>query len=371
MKEDIIRFIKSKEYKYLKEVGQGGTGRTILIKDETINERFVCKKYSPYFSECKTKYYEHFVNEIKILYKINHPNIVRVFSYHLYPEHTTGYILMEYIEGCNIDEYIKANPKAINDIFVQTISGFKYLEDNGIMHRDVRPGNILVSTDGIPKIIDFGFGKTTQETIDCTKSVSLNWAYSTPEEFINNIYDHKTEVYFVGKLFERLIGDNNISQLFKYSVVLESMILPNPDNRISSFQEVVRNVASENSLLVKFSEEEKNIYSNMADSFTCVCTKMYEDTKYVEDLEIITAKISDLLQKSILETYLQSNKDLISCFVSGSFRYITRAVVHVNQVERFYEWWNQLSKDRKIIVLNNLWTRFDNIERKMDDELPF
>lgn len=44
MKNDIIRFIKSKEYKYLKEVGQGGTGRTILIKDETINERFVCKK---------------------------------------------------------------------------------------------------------------------------------------------------------------------------------------------------------------------------------------------------------------------------------------------------------------------------------------
>ena len=51
MKDNIIRFIKSKEYKYLKEVGQGGTGRTILIKDETINEQFVCKKYSPYFLE--------------------------------------------------------------------------------------------------------------------------------------------------------------------------------------------------------------------------------------------------------------------------------------------------------------------------------
>lgn len=72
---------------------------------------------------------------------------------------------MEYIEGCNIDEYIKANPKAINDIFVQTISGFKYLEDNGIMHRDIRPGNILVSTDGIPKIIDFGFGKTLRKQL--------------------------------------------------------------------------------------------------------------------------------------------------------------------------------------------------------------
>ena len=74
------------------------------------------------------------------------------------------------------------------------------------------------------------------------------------------------------------------------------------------------------------------------------------------------------LEKHII---ILSNKDLISCFVSGNFRYITKAVVQVNQVERFYEWWNQLSKDRKIIVLNNLWTRFDNIERKMDDDLPF
>ena len=109
----------------------------------------------------------------------------------------------------------------------------------------------------------------------------------------------------------------------------------------------------------------------MADSFISVCANMYEDTKYVEDLEKITDKLSDLLQKSILETYLQSNKDLISCFVTGKFRYITRAVVQVNQIERFYEWWSQLSKDRKIIVLNNLWTRFDNIKREMDDDLPF
>lgn len=278
---------------------------------------------------------------------------------------------MEYIEGCNIDEYIKANPKAINDIFVQTISGFKYLEDNGIMHRDIRPGNILVSTDGIPKIIDFGFGKTAQETIDCTKSVSLNWAYSTPEEFANNIYDQKTEVYFVGKLFERLIGDNKISQLFKYSVVLESMILSNPDNRISSFKEVVRNVTSENSLLVKFSDDEKNIYSNIANSLICVFAKMYKDTKYIEDLETITTQLNNLLQKTILETYIQSNKDLIACFVSGNFRYKTKALVPVAHLEHFYDWWNQLSKDRKIIVLNNLWTRFDNIEREMDDDLPF
>lgn len=239
------------------------------------------------------------------------------------------------------------------------------------MHRDIRPGNILVSTDGIPKIIDFGFGKTAQETIDCTKSVSLNWVYSTPEEFANNIYDRKTEIYFVGKLFERLISDNNLSQLFKYRSVLERMTLANPDNRVSSFHDVVRNVTSENTLLVKFSEDEKNIYSNIADSLIGVCAKMYKDIKYIEDLETITTQLSDLLQKSILETYIQCNKDLIACFISGTFRYKTKALVPVIQVEHFYDWWNQISKDRKIIVLNNLWTRFDNIEREMEDDLPF
>ena len=106
MENNIIKFLKSKDYTAIRDIGQGGTGKTKLIKDETINETFVCKKYSTYYPEHQSLYYENFVNEIKILYKINHPNIVRVFSYYLYPEQSTGYILMEYIDGVDIEQYL-------------------------------------------------------------------------------------------------------------------------------------------------------------------------------------------------------------------------------------------------------------------------
>src|SRR5690606_15658456 len=116
-------------------------------------------KYSPFYPEHKDLYFNYFLDEIKLLHKIYHKNIVRVFNYYLYPEQMTGYILMEFVKGQNIDEYISENPDRLSDLFVQIINGFTYLEENKILHRDIRPDNILVTVDGVTKIIDFGFGK--------------------------------------------------------------------------------------------------------------------------------------------------------------------------------------------------------------------
>lgn len=120
MKDKVIEFVRSKDYKYIREIGQGGTGRTVLLKDEIIDECFVCKKYSPYQKEHKELLFGYFKDEIKILHLLNHPNIVRIYNYYLYPDKHTGYILMEYIEGDNIDNFLKLNPEKLNDIFTQT-----------------------------------------------------------------------------------------------------------------------------------------------------------------------------------------------------------------------------------------------------------
>jgi serine/threonine-protein kinase len=89
MSKDIIRFIKQKEYKFIKELGQGGLGKTILILDSEIGEQFVCKKYSPYDESLKDEYYDYFKNEIKVMFQVNHSNIIRIFNYYLYPEQRT------------------------------------------------------------------------------------------------------------------------------------------------------------------------------------------------------------------------------------------------------------------------------------------
>lgn len=369
--KNTIRFIKSKDYTAIRYIGQGGTGKTILIKDETINEIFVCKKYSTFYPETQALYYDNFVNEIKLLYKINHPNIVRVFSYYLYPEHTTGYILMEYIDGVDIEQYITTFPDNINDVFIQTINGFKYLEEQNILHRDIRPFNILVSNDGVVKIIDFGFGKSVQQSMDYEKSITLNWAYPLPDDFSISIYDFRTEVYFVGKLFEKMINDRNLYQTFKYKEILDKMIVIDREKRIASFYDIAKNILSEEAVYIDFSDEEKTIYMSIADLLMSACYSVGTTTRYKEDINLITESLNDLLQKSILEDYLQDNSLLIGCFICQPYSSNCNIMIPIQKLKSFCKWWNVLSVKRKMILLNNLWIRFDQINRDDINDLPY
>ena len=101
----IIEFNNMKKvFEYVRKLGFGGTGDTHLLKDNTTNMEFAFKKYVPKDKERKSELYDRFVDEIKILFKISHPNIVRIYNYYLYPEIKLGYLQMEYIDGMSIDK---------------------------------------------------------------------------------------------------------------------------------------------------------------------------------------------------------------------------------------------------------------------------
>lgn len=272
MSKKDIQFLRSKDFKFVKDIGQGGLGKTVLLRDDLINEEFVCKKYSPIYEDIKEEYFSNFVEEIKLLYLLHHKNIVRIFNYYLYPEKTTGYILMEFINGSEIHVYIKNNPEKINDIFLQTIQGFKYLENIKILHRDIRPQNILISNEGIVKIIDFGFGKKISFDDSFDKSISLNWRFSPPLEFEDRIYDFRTEVYFIGKLFEELIKDNHIEH-FAYSEVLLNMIKHDAQERIKSFFDILRTIEGKGNFEFEFSEKEIETYRFFADGIKSITSR--------------------------------------------------------------------------------------------------
>ena len=89
---EIINFIRQKDYKFCKKLGQGACGETILIEDEIIDEKFVCKKYVPISESLRDELFKKFIQEIKLLHLIYHPNIVRVFNYYIYDDHKTAYI---------------------------------------------------------------------------------------------------------------------------------------------------------------------------------------------------------------------------------------------------------------------------------------
>ena len=208
--DDNIIFTKNKEYKLINYLGQGATGKTVLLYDGSIGEHFVCKKYEPCVLKYKDEWYKRFVEEIKTLYKMNHPKIVRVFNYYLYNDVKTGYIIMEYIDGMTIDNYILSYPDKFDNLFLQAIDGFCYLESQGILHRDIRGTNIMVTNDGDLKIIDFGFSKEKCD-YETDNSVPLNWIATVPSEMTGEtqIYNGKTEVYFEGRLFKNLLIESN------------------------------------------------------------------------------------------------------------------------------------------------------------------
>jgi serine/threonine protein kinase len=302
--KSIIEFIRKKNYTRIRDIGQGGLGKTILLKDEIINELFVCKKYSPIYEEVIAQYFSYFIDEIKILHKLYHRNIVRIFNYYLYPESTTGYILMEYIQGASINAFLSENPDKLDDVFLQTVEGFMYLEEKRILHRDIRPDNILINEDGAVKIIDFGFGKFVNVALE-DKSISLAWRYSVPSEFKKKVYDSRTEVYFVGRLFEEIIGNlGNVE--FKYAALLKKMLCFEYDNRIVSFFDVYRETLIQSNSQNNFEYEEKIVYSKFANGISEVLSQISQPIKYHQDIPNIIRQMEDLYSKSMLEDNIQS-----------------------------------------------------------------
>lgn len=372
-KGDPIEFLRKKSFVFEKEIGQGGTGKTILVKDEILNEVFVCKKYSPFYQELKVSYFEYFIGEIKLLHKIFHKNIVRIFNYYLYDKLNTGYIIMEFIEGQNIVDFINLNPDKFNDIFIQVIEGFCYLEENKILHRDIRPENILVGNENIAKIIDFGFGKSI-DFDNSDNSISLNWRYLIPDEFSEKMYDTKSEVYFVGKLFEEILIDNNDIE-FQYRGIISKMILPYK-NRISSFFEINREIVKQLKTDIDFSNADKQTYISFANNLMTIIEKMPYDTKYNRDLELIIKSLDEIYQNSTLEDVIQNNNKLLGVFLNGKFSYYKNKPFQVSTLNSMIKLLKSSSEDRKKIIINNLWERFDALGRYYEnwgegDDLPF
>lgn len=373
---EIVSFIKQKNYKGIKKLGNGSFGITVLLEDETIDEKFVCKKYLPQTNINKEKYYKNFLNEIKLMYRLNHNNIVRVFNYYMYEESYTGFVLMEYIKGSNINQYLKKQPEMLNDIFEQTIDGFSYLESKKILHRDIRPTNILVDESGFVKIIDFGFGKEVFNETDFNRSFSsLNWWCALPADFQNKTYDFKTEVYFVGKLFEKIIIDNDING-FAYNDVLSRMCVVNPNERIKSFDIVKRDLQINENLDELFNENEIEIYQRFATGLSEIITSVYEDVKYYDDVDIIQKELSNLYKIVMLENVVPHNPLIIRCFINGAYRYKLNKHFSTKTLKEFLNFIKRCTKDKKNIVINNLHSRFDSIRREVEeligeDEIPF
>lgn len=381
MEEKDIKFIKTKSYTVVNDnLGTGACGKTVLLKDNSLEELFVCKKYSPIKNVDITYFYEMFKNEIKIMYKLNHPNIVRVYNYYLYDEQQTGYILMEYIEGQTIDKYFNSDEYFVsscdeNSIFLQLLSAFCCLEKNNIIHRDIRPANIMIDKNEQVKIIDFGLGKDFSKT--SLSKDSLNNVINRlgmekiPQEMVDGKYDFKTDMFCIGELYCRILKKNG-TKTFKYANILNKMTEIDPRKRFDSFQSIIDIINKREFYLLDITENDKEVYKEIADFIYYNISSYNKVFKFEDDIDSVLQGLEELLENNYFETFLIGNNNLFSVFVKNGYKYRSSSQITISAIRDFYNWLKDKDVNFQSVVLKNLKSKLSNIDiEREDNQLPF
>ena len=199
-------------YKILRELGHGGMGAVYLAErdDEHYRQQVAIKLIKPGLGGDAIR--KRFRNEMQILAELSHPNIARLLDG---GESADGvpYLVMEYVEGRPIDVFCDEKQLPIDErlkLFTTVCAAVQYAHQHLVIHRDIKPGNILVSEDGLPKLVDFGIAKLLdRDRTDATATVMpfMTPHYASPEQVRGVAVTTTTDVYSLGVvLYELLTG---------------------------------------------------------------------------------------------------------------------------------------------------------------------
>ena len=202
-----IGMIIGDRYEVLEKIGTGGMSDVYKAKDHKLNRLVAVKVLKQEFSEN-----ENFVSKFRVEAQstagLMHPNIVNVYD--VGDEDGVNYIVMELVDGITLKKYIekksRLSVKEAVSIAIQVAMGLEAAHNNGIIHRDIKPQNIMISKEGKVKVTDFGIAKAaTSNTI--TSNVMGSVHYTSPEQARGGYSDAKSDIYSLGiTLFEMLTG---------------------------------------------------------------------------------------------------------------------------------------------------------------------
>ena len=199
--------IIAERYEILGKIGTGGMADVYKAKDHKLNRFVAVKVLKPEFRE-DTTFIRKFRSEAQAAAVLTHPNIVNVFD--VGDDNGVYYIVMELIEGITLKEYIskkgKLSVKEATSIAIQVSMGLEAAHSHGIVHRDVKPQNIIISMDGKVKVTDFGIARAaSSNTISSNVMGSVH--YSSPEQVRGGYSDEKSDIYSLGiTLYEMVTG---------------------------------------------------------------------------------------------------------------------------------------------------------------------
>ena len=228
LKEGVIL---SERYEIIARIGAGGMADVYKAQDHKLNRLVAVKVMKAEFRE-DTGFVQRFQKEAQAAAKLSHPNVVNVYD--VGEDRGLYYIVMELVEGITLKNYIqkkgKLSVKEATSIAIQVSLGLEAAHNRGIIHRDVKPQNIMISTDGKVKLSDFGIAKAMNSNT-ITANVMGSVHYSSPEQVRGGISDAKSDIYSLGITMYEMVtgrvpfdGDSTVSIAIKH--LQEEMVSP-------------------------------------------------------------------------------------------------------------------------------------------------
>jgi eukaryotic-like serine/threonine-protein kinase len=223
----------SGRYKLLEVIGDGGMAIVYRAKDLILDRDVAVKVLRSEFNKDED-FIRRFKREAESATSLDHPNIVSIYD--VGEDEEIYFIVMEYVQGKTLKQYIKEHGKISVEeslhIMKQIVSGMAVAHDHGIIHRDIKPHNILITENGTAKLTDFGIALAiTSATITHTNSILGSVHYFSPEQARGGIANAKSDIYSFGAVLYEMVtgrvpfvGDSPVSVALKH--LQENVIEP-------------------------------------------------------------------------------------------------------------------------------------------------
>ncbi len=221
-----------KRYEILSRIGSGGMADVYKGKDHKLN-RYVAVKVLKSDFRSDESFIKKFVSEAQAAAGLMHPNVVNVYD--VGQDRGQYYMVMELVEGITLKEYIEKkeqlSTKETISISIQMVSGIQAAHNHHIIHRDIKPQNIIISKDGKVKVTDFGIARATTSTATISTNVMGSVHYTSPEQAKGGIVDERSDIYSAGITMYEMVtghvpfdGDSTVSVALKH--LKEKIVAP-------------------------------------------------------------------------------------------------------------------------------------------------
>src|SRR5438552_316241 len=304
------------KYDVTDKLGEGGMGVVYKGIDPGIGRPVAIKMMTGGFAE-NPDLLKRFQREAQSAGTLQHPNIVII--YELGTHDGNPYMAMEFIAGESLESIVSSHKRMSLvdkiDIMIQILNGLQYAHEHGIVHRDIKPGNIMLLKDGTVKILDFGIARISDNSMTKTGQIVGTINYMSPEQFNGHVVDGRSDIFSAGvRFYEFLTGVLPFDGAETPSVILKILNEPAPPlkDHIKDFPPELEEIVKKS--LTKDREER---YASAGD-FAFDLARLQETLKKDMVLEYVEAA-----KVALSKAELNKAKDLLQQVIKVDTKHIT------------------------------------------------